>query len=126
MRPPLEYDLELAKAIKLFRELKIVKQSTLANALSKNQSSYCKFEQGRVPITIGQLHIISTELNMSIYQILALVDHLNEAKFNPTNISTILINHFNDFEGINNDDLQARAKNIKFANNFGLSYSAQE
>jgi transcriptional regulator with XRE-family HTH domain len=74
----LKYDIKVAKAIKLIREFRQVKQIVLANALGMTQANYSKIEQGEIAITSGELKIISKELNVSPFQIISIIDIIDE------------------------------------------------
>lgn len=96
----LEYDIKLARTIKVLRELRRIKQYAIAKALDMTQGSYCKIEQGEITITPGQLKIISEELGTSNFQILAIVEADNLITIKHTTLSDILLKFVQMFEGV--------------------------
>ncbi|MFN4083300.1 MAG: helix-turn-helix domain-containing protein [Bacteroidia bacterium] len=94
----LEYDIKIAVAIKALRELRRIKQHIIANALNITQATYCRIEMGKIPITLGQIKVISKELNTSVFQILAIVEKDDMIDFKYEALSDILIKFVLMFE----------------------------
>ena len=66
---PDNFDFEIMTVIKSMRQRKLLKQVNLAKALNTTESNYCKMENGKKAISIGQLKIIAEYLHTSIQQI---------------------------------------------------------
>jgi DNA-binding XRE family transcriptional regulator len=66
-----EFDGEVINTIRKLRKQKGVKQSTLADLLQMTPANYSKIENGSRALTIGQLYLITLELNISLYEVFA-------------------------------------------------------
>lgn len=87
----LEYDLKVIRTVKALRELRQVKQVTIALALDIDRTTYSRIENGELPISFGQLKIIASELNTSVFQIMAIADADDDLDFKMTSLSDILV-----------------------------------
>ena len=66
---PDNFDFEIMTVIKELRRRKQLKQVNIAKALNTTESNYCKMENGKKTISVGQLKIIAEYLHTSIQQI---------------------------------------------------------
>jgi transcriptional regulator with XRE-family HTH domain len=96
----LKYDIRLAATIKALREIRRIKQAVVATALSTDQTTYCRIEQGEIAITPGQLKIISKTLGTSMFQILAIIETEDLINLKYETLSEILLKFVQMFEGI--------------------------
>lgn len=118
----LEYDIKLASTIKAYRELRRIKQSTIAEAMGITQTAYCKIENGDAAISPGQLKIIASVLKTSMLQILVIVEGSELINFQFTPISELLLEFVKMVEGydkttvLSDDELEFIIEKIKTRN----------
>lgn len=87
-----EYDLKICHSIKALRELRGIKQKTMADGLGMTQSNYCRIENGEIATTPGQLKIIAGQLEVSLSLVLAIAETDIQLNFNTTPLSEIITN----------------------------------
>lgn len=97
----LSYDLKICSTIKALRQLRQIKQSTLAEVLQVDQSTYCRIERGETTITPAQLKIIAEALQTSLFQILTIADADESKNFKLKSLSNLLIKFVVLFEEAN-------------------------
>lgn len=97
----LSYDLKICSTIKALRQLRQIKQATLAKVLEVDQSTYCRIERGETTITPAQLKIIAGALQTSLFQILTIAEVDDSKNFKLKALSNLLIKFVLLFEEAN-------------------------
>lgn len=65
-----EYNLRIITLVREFRQLKGVKQSTMAHAIGVDRSTYSRIEKGICAYTPGQLRKFTEILDLNFFSIL--------------------------------------------------------
>lgn len=93
------YNFRVAHAIKALRKLRCLTQNQVADSLYIERSVYAKLENGKAPIVVEHLKLISEVLATSVFQIHVIAEADILINFRLTSLSDILIRYTLLMEG---------------------------
>lgn len=105
-----EFDIKIMQVVKILRNYKGIKQSTIANTLKIDRTCYGRIENGTQSYTPSQLEQIANELQISINDILDFVKQNSNINQNSLELLENVLKHFNLISNSSREDTPQKNK----------------